>query len=123
MDTEYSRSQGTGTGAGRPGGHEGFGGTPGGTGVGSGIGERAQSVGETAREAYSHASGVVQDARQYVQSAVGQAKEKMAEYREEGWGRLSEDVMEYTRSQPLAALGMAAAIGLVLGWLSAAARR
>jgi ElaB/YqjD/DUF883 family membrane-anchored ribosome-binding protein len=82
---------------------------------------------ESARQGYTQAKETlhetVQEARGYVQSAVGQAREKVAEYREEGWGRVQEDVREYTRSQPLAALGMAAAVGLLLGWLSAGARR
>ena len=46
----------------------------------------------------------------------------MTEYREHGWGRVQGDVVEYTRSQPLAALGVAAAIGLLLWWLGSTAR-
>ena len=62
-------------------------------------------------------------ARVYVQSAVGQTRSKMTEYREHGWGRLQGDVVESTRSRPLTALGIAAAIGLLLGLLRSAARR
>ncbi len=96
------------------------------TGEGFGDGE-SRRVGEAARQGYSQAKETLQDtmheAKGYVQNAVGQARDKVAEYREEGWGRVQDDVREYTRSQPLAALGMAAAVGLLLGWLSAGSRR
>jgi len=62
-------------------------------------------------------------ARGYAQSAVGQARHKMTEYREHGWGRVQGDVVESTRSRPLAALGIAAALGLLVGLLSSRARR
>jgi ElaB/YqjD/DUF883 family membrane-anchored ribosome-binding protein len=117
MTTEYGRTQG---GAGQ--------------GYGGRINEyaeraesKAQGMAEQARQGVSQAASAVQstvsEARGYVQGAVEQARDKMTEYREEGWGRLQDDVVQYTRSQPLAALGMAAAIGLLLGWLSSAARR
>jgi ElaB/YqjD/DUF883 family membrane-anchored ribosome-binding protein len=47
----------------------------------------------------------------------------MAEYREHGWGSVRGDVVRSARSQPLAALGVAAAIGLLVGWLGSRARR
>ncbi len=62
-------------------------------------------------------------ARGYVQAAVGQTRGKMAEYREHGWGRVGGDVVESTRSQPPVAMGIALAIGLLIGWLSSRARR
>lgn len=84
-------------------------------------------MGDTARQGYSQAKESVQEtmheAKGYVQNAVGQARDKVAEYREEGWGRVQDDVMGYTRSQPLAALSVAAAVGLLIGWLSAGSRR
>ena len=65
----------------------------------------------------------VEKARGYVRGAVGQTRGKMAEYREHGWGSVRGDVVRSTRSQPLAALGVAAAIGLMVGWLGSRARR
>jgi ElaB/YqjD/DUF883 family membrane-anchored ribosome-binding protein len=62
-------------------------------------------------------------ARGYAQVAVCQARNKMTEYREHGWGRVQGDVVESTRSRPLAALGIAAAIGLLIGLLSSTVRR
>jgi hypothetical protein len=47
----------------------------------------------------------------------------MTDYREHGWGRVQGDIAEYTRSQPLAALGIATAIGLLFGWLGSTALR
>jgi ElaB/YqjD/DUF883 family membrane-anchored ribosome-binding protein len=61
--------------------------------------------------------------RGYAQGAVGQARNKMTEYREHGWGRVQGDVVESTRARPLAALGIAAALGLLMGLLSSTARR
>jgi ElaB/YqjD/DUF883 family membrane-anchored ribosome-binding protein len=86
-----------------------------------------QDMAEQARQTISAAADAVEstvgEARGHFRSAVDHARDKMTEYREHGWGRVQGDVVEYTRSQPLAALGMAAAIGLLLGWLSSAARR
>jgi ElaB/YqjD/DUF883 family membrane-anchored ribosome-binding protein len=86
-----------------------------------------QDMAEQGRQTVSAAADAVQstveEARGHFRSAVDHARDKMTEYREHGWGRVQGDVVEYTRSQPLAALGVAAAIGLLLGWLSSAARR
>jgi ElaB/YqjD/DUF883 family membrane-anchored ribosome-binding protein len=94
---------------------------------GAGIDRPGDGEGDGDRTNVSQTANAVQrtlgKARGYVQSAVGQTRNKMTEYREHGWGRVQGDVVESTRSQPLAALGIAAAIGLLLGWLSSTARR
>jgi ElaB/YqjD/DUF883 family membrane-anchored ribosome-binding protein len=86
-----------------------------------------QDMADQARQTVSAAADAVQStvdqARGHFRSAVDHARDKMTEYREHGWGRVQGDIVEYTRSQPLAALGMAAAIGLLLGWLTLTARR
>jgi ElaB/YqjD/DUF883 family membrane-anchored ribosome-binding protein len=83
----------------------------------------ADPVRQTLSGAADAAQRTVQEAPGHIRSAVDQARGKMTEYRKHGWGRVQDDIVEYTRSQPLAALGVAAAIGLLLGWLSSTARR
>jgi len=58
-----------------------------------------------------------------VKDAVDKTREKVAEYRDKGLEQVSQDVAEYTRSQPVPALLMAAGVGLVLGMLLSAGRR
>ena len=52
-----------------------------------------------------------------VKDAVDKTREKVAEYRDKGLEQVSQDVAEYTRSQPVPALLIAAGVGLVLGML------
>jgi ElaB/YqjD/DUF883 family membrane-anchored ribosome-binding protein len=77
---------------------------------------RAKSLVSSAREQAEHAAG-------YVQDAVQQTRDKVAEYAEGGFERVRDDVVSYTRQQPVNALLVAAGIGLLLGWLTAAGRR
>jgi ElaB/YqjD/DUF883 family membrane-anchored ribosome-binding protein len=58
-----------------------------------------------------------------VKDAVDKTREKVAEYRDKGFEQVSKDVAEYTRSQPVPALLIAAGIGLVLGMLFGVGRR
>jgi ElaB/YqjD/DUF883 family membrane-anchored ribosome-binding protein len=105
MSTQYGRTPPPGDGIDRPDDSEG-------DGDRANVSQRAKAVQRTLGKA-----------RGYAQSAVGQARNKMTEYREHGWGRVQGDVVESTRSRPLAALGIAAAIGLLVGLLSSTARR
>ena len=82
----------------------------------------AETAGARAAKAASAVKRSLEKARGYVQGAVGQTRGKMAGYREHGWGHVRGDVVEWTRSRPLAALGVAAAIGLLVGWLSSRTR-
>jgi ElaB/YqjD/DUF883 family membrane-anchored ribosome-binding protein len=77
---------------------------------------RAKGFVSTAREQAEQAAG-------YVQDAVQQTRDKVAEYAEGGFERVRDDVVNYTRQQPVNALLMAAGIGLLLGWLTSAGRR
>ncbi len=47
----------------------------------------------------------------------------MAEYREGGVERVKQDMVHYTRREPMIALLIAAGAGLLLGWLTAVGRR
>jgi ElaB/YqjD/DUF883 family membrane-anchored ribosome-binding protein len=76
----------------------------------------AQSALDQTRETVNQATG-------YVQDAVGQARAKVAEYGQAGLDRVQGDVVDYTRQQPVTALLIAAGAGLVLGMMTAIARR
>jgi ElaB/YqjD/DUF883 family membrane-anchored ribosome-binding protein len=62
-----------------------------------------------------------------VQAGLGRAgayvKEKMAGYREGGIEQISEDIAEYTRTEPMMALMIAMGVGLVVGMLLILARK
>ena len=92
--------------------------------------EVKQEVKQYAAEAKEYAQGAVeqtrdyvQGAREYVEDTVQQARDKVEEYREGGFERVKHDLAGYTREQPMTALLIATAAGLVLGWLSAIGRR
>ena len=84
------------------------------------------SVTDIVRERVGQAAEAVSDAAErtgaYVGEALDQAKSKAAEYRDGGWSRVQDDVREYTRAQPVAALAMAAGVGLLLGWIATSRR-
>lgn len=61
-------------------------------------------------ETFERAGSVVKD-------AVDKTREKVAEYQAKGFEQVSSEVAEYTRSQPVPALLIAAGVGLVLGML------
>ena len=77
---------------------------------------RATSFVSSAREQAEQAAG-------YVQDAVQQTRDKVAQYTEGGFERVRDDVVSYTRQQPVNALLVAAGVGLIIGWLTAAGRR
>ena len=62
-----------------------------------------------------------------VQTGLGRAgayfKEKMAGHREGGIEQISEDIAEYTRTEPMTALMIATGVGLVVGMLLILARK
>lgn len=74
------------------------------------------AVGRVVEAGFERAGGLVKD-------ALDKTREKVAEYRDKGFEQLSEEVAEYTRSQPVPALLMAAGVGLVLGMLLGRGRR
>jgi hypothetical protein len=58
-----------------------------------------------------------------VPTGYQQARDKITEYREGGPEKVKRDVTAYAREEPMTALLLAASVGLVLGWLTAAGRR
>jgi len=54
----------------------------------------------------------------YVESTRQRAKQTLDNVRQDGWKGMKEKVMEYTRTNPFAALLIAASAGLILGWLT-----
>jgi len=59
----------------------------------------------------------------FVKDAVNKTREKVGEYRERGMEQVSQDVVEYTRRQPVTALLIATGAGLFLGMLLALDKR
>jgi ElaB/YqjD/DUF883 family membrane-anchored ribosome-binding protein len=55
--------------------------------------------------------------------AFEKTREKVAEYRDKGFEQVSQEVAEYTRSQPVPALLIAAGVGMVVGMLLGLRRR
>jgi ElaB/YqjD/DUF883 family membrane-anchored ribosome-binding protein len=74
-------------------------------------------------QAQGYVPAAVQQTREYVEDTVQQARDKITEYREGGPEKVKRDVTAYAREEPMTALLLAASVGLVLGWLTAAGRR
>jgi ElaB/YqjD/DUF883 family membrane-anchored ribosome-binding protein len=95
------------------------------------VGEQvAEQAGRVTDIAAARAKGIVTSAREgaqqaadYVQDAVQPIRDKMAQYTEGGFERVREDVVSYTRQQPINALLVAAGVGLIIGWLTSLGRR
>jgi ElaB/YqjD/DUF883 family membrane-anchored ribosome-binding protein len=96
--------------------------------------ESARNLGEEASRvtdlAAARAKGIINTAKtqaaeaaEYVQGAVQQTRDKVAEYREAGFDKMRDDAIAYTRRDPVTALCIAAGVGLVVGWLTALGRR
>ena len=58
-----------------------------------------------------------------VKDAIDKTREKVAEYRERGMEKVTQEVTAYTRNQPVPALLIAAGVGMVLGMLLTLSRR
>jgi ElaB/YqjD/DUF883 family membrane-anchored ribosome-binding protein len=82
----------------------------------SSAGQQPGALGKTAQTGFERAGS-------FVKEAANKAHEKVGEYRERGMEQVSQDVVEYTRSQPVTALLIAAGAGLFLGMLLALDRR
>ena len=82
---------------------------------------------EGAEKTASYVQGAVEQAvaqaTGYVQDTVDQARAKMVEYGQAGFERVKQDVVGYTRQQPVTALLIAAGAGLLLGMMTAIARK
>jgi ElaB/YqjD/DUF883 family membrane-anchored ribosome-binding protein len=77
----------------------------------SAVSREGQRLTDRAREGVEQATG-------YVRDAMDRTREKVSEYRDTGIERVKEDVVSYTREQPLTALLIAGAVGLLIGWMS-----
>ncbi|MGH7321555.1 MAG: hypothetical protein ACRELA_18295 [Candidatus Rokuibacteriota bacterium] len=77
---------------------------------------QARGMVDTARES-------VEQAGRYLQSAMEQTRDKVAQYRDQGFDKVKDDAVSYTRQQPVTALLIAAGAGLMLGWLTAMGRK
>jgi ElaB/YqjD/DUF883 family membrane-anchored ribosome-binding protein len=85
--------------------------------------EAAEYVQDAVRQTRDYVEGAVQQTRDYVGGAMQAAKDKTAEYREGGVERMKDDVLHYTREQPMTALLIAAGVGMIFGMLTALPRR
>jgi ElaB/YqjD/DUF883 family membrane-anchored ribosome-binding protein len=79
--------------------------------AGTSVAREGQKLADRAREGVEQATG-------YVKEAMERTRDKVAEYRDNGVDRVKEDIVSYTREQPVTALVIAAAAGIVIGWLS-----
>jgi ElaB/YqjD/DUF883 family membrane-anchored ribosome-binding protein len=77
---------------------------------------QASTVGQAIETEFERAGGFVKD-------AVDKTREKVAEYRERGMEKVTKEMTEYARSQPVPALLIAAGVGMVLGMLLTLSRR
>jgi ElaB/YqjD/DUF883 family membrane-anchored ribosome-binding protein len=84
--------------------------------------EAKQTAKNYASDAEDSVRDTVQQTREYVEDMAQQARDKISEYSEGGLERVTEDVTAYTRAQPMAALLIAAGLGLLIGWISGASR-
>jgi ElaB/YqjD/DUF883 family membrane-anchored ribosome-binding protein len=62
------------------------------------------------------------EVRRYVERAARQARHTVTAYRDDGFEKVTQDIAGYTRERPMTALLIAAGVGVMLGWLSAAGR-
>lgn len=85
--------------------------------------EGAEKAGGYVQGAVEQTREAVAQATEYVQGSVDEARTKMAEYGQAGFERVKDDVVGYTRQQPVTALLIAAGAGLLLGMMTAIARK
>lgn len=80
------------------------------------IGDQARDVVQTAREG-------VEKAGEYLNDTMSKTQQVVARYTDGGVDKVKQDVVEYTRQQPVTALLIATGAGLLLGMLMAAGGR
>jgi len=95
---------------------------------GAGAGERTardpvRAAKDMAQRAVAQGGEYVEGAREYVGQTVRQGRDKIEEYGTAGFERVRNDVTSFTRQQPMAALLVAAGLGVAIGWLSLVKRR
>ena len=72
---------------------------------------------------WSERASAYDRASAYVKDALDKTREKMAGYRDGGIEQVSQDVVEYARSQPKTALLIATGVGLIVGMLLTLGRK
>jgi ElaB/YqjD/DUF883 family membrane-anchored ribosome-binding protein len=74
------------------------------------------------RAAAKSAREGVEQAGEYINETMARTQDAVNRYREGGVERVKQDVVGYTREQPMTALVVASAVGVVLGMLVAMGR-
>ena len=82
----------------------------------SSMADQARGVVQSAREGLGQAGEYLNDTVQKTQQAVSR-------YRDGGVDQVKQDVVDYTRQQPMTALMIATGAGLLLGMLMAVGRK
>ncbi len=78
-------------------------------------GSQLRSAAKTAREG-------MEQAGEYINETMAKTQEAVNRYREGGVEQVKQDVVGYTREQPMTALIVASAVGIVVGMLMAMGR-
>ena len=84
-------------------------------------GERSMT--DQAREVAQSARHGLEQAGEYLNETVSKTQEMVTRYTDGGVDRVKEDVVEYTRKQPMTALLIATGAGLLLGMLMSVGSR
>jgi ElaB/YqjD/DUF883 family membrane-anchored ribosome-binding protein len=82
-----------------------------------------RSMTDQARDVAHSARQGLEQAGEYLNETVSKTQDMVARYTDGGVDRVKEDVVEYTRKQPMTALLIATGAGLVLGMLMAVGGR
>jgi ElaB/YqjD/DUF883 family membrane-anchored ribosome-binding protein len=95
--------------------------------TGTWSGQSSQPTGERAgtsnlRSAAKSAREGMEQAGEYINETMAKTQEAVNRYREGGVEQVKQDVVGYTREQPMTALIVASAVGVVLGMLMAMGR-
>src|SRR5262245_55507969 len=88
---------------------------------GSSRGERSMT--EQARDVVQGAREGLGQAGEYISDTMDKTQQVVNRYKDGGVDQMKQHVVEYTRQQPMTALLIATAAGLLLGMLMAAGRR
>jgi ElaB/YqjD/DUF883 family membrane-anchored ribosome-binding protein len=82
-----------------------------------------QGVTEQAREVVQSARQGLEQAGEYLNDTVSKTQQAVARYTDGGVDQVKQDVVEYTRKQPMTALLIATGAGLLLGMLMSVGSR
>jgi ElaB/YqjD/DUF883 family membrane-anchored ribosome-binding protein len=82
-----------------------------------------RSMGEQAKEVVQSARAGLEQAGEYLNDTVQKTQQAVSRYRDGGVDQMKQDVVDYTRQQPMTALMIATGAGLLLGMLMAVGRK